>query len=167
MIKAVSATYIMLPQQPNLNIIERKYKRQIFPPDPIILELTPHLAVSWRPLVLAEAEVTLLFTSASCCCSCSWPRLSPCSSPCSCSCSWSGMSARWLCRLLVLRVGVAGPGRGRGELRLAQLPAELLTSWPAAAGGSSELVLHDEKLELLCFLQHNTSNILRCSRYFP
>ena len=58
--------------------------------------------------------------------------------------------------MLVLRVGVAGPGRGRGELRLAQLPAELLTSWPAAAGGSSELVLHDEKLELLCFLQHNT-----------
>ena len=121
----------------------------------------PHLAVSWRPLVLAEAEVTLLLTSASCCCS--WPRLCSCSSPC----SWSGMSARWLCRLLVLRVGVAGPGRGRGELRLAQLPAELLTSWLAAAGGSSELVLHDEKLELLCFLQHNTSNILRCSRYFP
>ena len=109
--------------------------------------------------MLAEAEVTLLFTSASCCCSCS--------SPCSWSASWSGISARWLCRLLVLRVGVAGPGRGRGELRLAQLPAELLTSWLAAAGGSSELVLHDEKLELLCFLQHNTSNILRCSRYFP
>ena len=61
--------------------------------------------------------------------------------------------------MLVLRVGVAGPGRGRGELRLAQLPAELLTSWLAAAGGSSELVLHDEKLELLCFLQHNTSNV--------
>ena len=156
----------MLPQQPNLNVIERKYKRQIFPPDPIILELTPHLAVSWRPLVLAEAEVTLLFTSASCC---SWSRLCSCSSPCSSpmSASWSGMSARWLCRLLVLRVGVAGPGRGRGELRLAQLPAELLTSWLAAAGGSSELVLHDEKLELLCFLQHNTLNILPCSRYFP
>ena len=119
----------------------------------------PHLAVSWRPLVLAEAEVTLLLTSTS----------SPCSCSCSCSwsASWSGMSARWLCRLLVLRVGVAGPGRGRGELRLAQLPAELLTSWLAAAGGSSELVLHDEKLELLCFLQHNTSNILPCSRYFP
>ena len=37
MIKAVSATYIMLPQQPNLNIIERKFKRQILKPDPIIL----------------------------------------------------------------------------------------------------------------------------------
>ena len=27
----------MLPQQPNLNIIERKFKRQILKPDPIIL----------------------------------------------------------------------------------------------------------------------------------
>ena len=30
--------YILLPQQLYLNVIERKYKRQIFMPDPIILE---------------------------------------------------------------------------------------------------------------------------------
>ena len=35
----LSATYILLPQQPNLNVIERKFKRQILKPDPIILEL--------------------------------------------------------------------------------------------------------------------------------
>ena len=34
----LSATYILLPQQPNLNEIERKFKRQIFKPDPIILD---------------------------------------------------------------------------------------------------------------------------------
>ena len=33
----LSATYILLPQQPNLNVIERKFKRQILKPDPIIL----------------------------------------------------------------------------------------------------------------------------------
>ena len=33
----LSATYILLPQQPNLNIIERKFKSQILKPDPIIL----------------------------------------------------------------------------------------------------------------------------------
>ena len=36
----LSATYILLPQQPNLNIIERKFKRQILKPDPIILAWT-------------------------------------------------------------------------------------------------------------------------------
>ena len=34
----LSATHILLPQQPNLNIIERKFKRQILKPDPIILD---------------------------------------------------------------------------------------------------------------------------------
>ena len=34
----LSATRILLPQQRNLNVIERKYKRQIFLPDPIILD---------------------------------------------------------------------------------------------------------------------------------
>ena len=43
MIKAVSATYIMLPQQPNLNIIERKFKRQILKPNPIILDWSDYL----------------------------------------------------------------------------------------------------------------------------
>ena len=33
----LSATYILLPQQPNLNVIERKFKRQILMPDPVIL----------------------------------------------------------------------------------------------------------------------------------
>ena len=33
----LSATHILLPQQPNLNVIERKFKRQILKPDPIIL----------------------------------------------------------------------------------------------------------------------------------
>ena len=33
----LSATHILLPQQPNLNVIERKFKRQILMPDPIIL----------------------------------------------------------------------------------------------------------------------------------
>ena len=36
----LSATYILLPQQPNLNVIERKFKRQILKPDPIILALS-------------------------------------------------------------------------------------------------------------------------------
>ena len=35
----LSATHILLPQQPNLNVIERKFKRQILKPDPIILGL--------------------------------------------------------------------------------------------------------------------------------
>ena len=39
----LSATYILLPQQPNLNIIERKFKRQILMPDPIILATSPGL----------------------------------------------------------------------------------------------------------------------------
>ena len=34
----LSATHILLPQQPNLNVIERKFKRQILMPDPIILD---------------------------------------------------------------------------------------------------------------------------------
>ena len=34
----MSATHILLPQQPNLNVIERKFKRQILMPDPIILD---------------------------------------------------------------------------------------------------------------------------------
>ena len=33
----------MLPQQPNLNVIERKFKRQILKPDPIILEENSNL----------------------------------------------------------------------------------------------------------------------------
>ena len=33
-----AATHILLPQQTYLNVIERKYKRQILMPDPIILE---------------------------------------------------------------------------------------------------------------------------------
>ena len=33
----LSATHILLPQQPNLNVIERKFKRKILMPDPIIL----------------------------------------------------------------------------------------------------------------------------------
>ena len=33
----LSATHILLPQQPNLNVIERKFKRQILMPDPIII----------------------------------------------------------------------------------------------------------------------------------
>ena len=44
----LSATYILLPQQPNLNVIERKFKRQILKPDPIILALTS----------LAQSEVS-------------------------------------------------------------------------------------------------------------
>ena len=39
----LSATYILLPQQPNLNVIERKFKCQILKPDPIILTHTPIL----------------------------------------------------------------------------------------------------------------------------
>ena len=59
MIKAVYATYIMLPQQPNLNIIERKFKRQILKPDPIILGETAikHFAKVRRQLHLAPASV--------------------------------------------------------------------------------------------------------------
>ena len=38
MIKAV-CYIILLPQQPNLNVIERKFKRQILKPDPIILDI--------------------------------------------------------------------------------------------------------------------------------
>ena len=34
----LSATHILLPQQTFLNVIERKYKRQILLPDPIILD---------------------------------------------------------------------------------------------------------------------------------
>ena len=37
----LSATHILLPQQPNLNVIERKFKRQILMPDPIILAEHP------------------------------------------------------------------------------------------------------------------------------
>ena len=36
----LSATHILLPQQTYLNVIERKYKRQILMPDPIILAYT-------------------------------------------------------------------------------------------------------------------------------
>ena len=37
----------MLPQQPNLNVIERKFKRQILMPDPIILDrITFHITVT-------------------------------------------------------------------------------------------------------------------------
>ena len=37
----MAATHILLPQQPYLNVIERKYNRQILEPDPIILAPTP------------------------------------------------------------------------------------------------------------------------------
>ena len=36
----LSATHILLPQQPNLNVVDRKFKRQILKPDPIILDST-------------------------------------------------------------------------------------------------------------------------------
>ena len=42
----LSATHILLPQQPYLNVIERKYKRQILMPDPIILVLNSHFFFS-------------------------------------------------------------------------------------------------------------------------
>ena len=38
----LSATHILLPQQFYLNVIERKYKRQILLPDPIILASAPY-----------------------------------------------------------------------------------------------------------------------------
>ena len=38
----LSATHILLPQQSNLNVIERKFKRQILKPDPIILAPVPY-----------------------------------------------------------------------------------------------------------------------------
>ena len=41
----LSATHILLPQQPYLNVIERKYKRQILKPDPIILDLNRFYSV--------------------------------------------------------------------------------------------------------------------------
>ena len=34
----LSATHILLPQQSNLSVIERKFKCQILKPDPIILD---------------------------------------------------------------------------------------------------------------------------------
>ena len=42
----LSATHILLPQQPNLNVIERKFKRQILMPDPIILDISLHKVVT-------------------------------------------------------------------------------------------------------------------------
>ena len=41
----LSATHILLPQQLYLNVIERKYKRQIFMPDPIILACNDNLNI--------------------------------------------------------------------------------------------------------------------------
>ena len=41
----LSATHILLPQQTYLNVIERKYQRQIFLPDPIILDTTIHHSI--------------------------------------------------------------------------------------------------------------------------
>ena len=47
----LSATHILLPQQPDLNVIERKFKRQILKPDPIILgllcDIISTLIVNW------------------------------------------------------------------------------------------------------------------------
>ena len=48
--QSLSATHILLPQQPNLNIIERKFKRQILKPDPIILA-----CLSFTKIVLSYA----------------------------------------------------------------------------------------------------------------
>ena len=44
----LSATHILLPQQTYLNVIERKYKRQILMPDPIILGKNAPLYVKSR-----------------------------------------------------------------------------------------------------------------------
>ena len=73
------------------------------------------------------------------------------------------MSARWLCLLSL--APELGPRLGRrGELRLTELelrpgrPPRVLA--PEAGGpGSSELVLHEEKEELLCFLPSNTQSV--------
>ena len=48
----LSATHILLPQQTYLNVIERKYKRQILMPDPIILDLLAHKVefFKWKDL---------------------------------------------------------------------------------------------------------------------
>ena len=48
----LSATHILLPQQTYLNVIERKYKRQILLPDPIIL------ALKLKPLPRAYIKAT-------------------------------------------------------------------------------------------------------------
>ena len=47
----LSATYILLPQQPNLNVIERKFKRQILKPDPIILESEAYLKTKTKQYI--------------------------------------------------------------------------------------------------------------------
>ena len=46
----LSATHILLPQQPNLNVIERKFKRQILMPDPIILAYNCKIGYIWLQL---------------------------------------------------------------------------------------------------------------------
>ena len=63
----MSATHILLPQQPNLNVIERKFKRQILKPDPIILGLMAILEpvqqdlwMGWLKGRLGGATVLLL-----------------------------------------------------------------------------------------------------------
>ena len=56
----LSATHILLPQQTYLNVIERKYKRQILMPDPIILDLNNVDMIdgmnSWAPTKLNQAS---------------------------------------------------------------------------------------------------------------
>ena len=44
----MSATHILLPQQTFLNVIERKYKRQILLPDPIILGTISEYCANFR-----------------------------------------------------------------------------------------------------------------------
>ena len=61
---------MLLPQQPNLNVIERKFKRQILKPDPIILardtERLPPSLILFRgqsgdsPLVCSSSTVLLV-----------------------------------------------------------------------------------------------------------
>ena len=54
MIKVVCYTYLAATTI-FLNVIERKYKRQIFPPDPIILGLSANLARCLTALVPFES----------------------------------------------------------------------------------------------------------------
>ena len=52
----ITSTYILLPQQPNLNVIERKFKRQILKPDPIILACYVLLSQGWAQMPASGGE---------------------------------------------------------------------------------------------------------------
>ena len=57
----MSATHILLPQQLYLNVIERKYKRQILMPDPIILDPGSIMElVNLRDILLTRLGLELL-----------------------------------------------------------------------------------------------------------